>query len=501
MGSINTPAQIPHAGSVSVATRFKIAQSQFEHNDLAGAEKTLWSILSTDSANEDALTLLGMIRVRQQRYGESEALFRRILQIDPNSIVAGKNLIIALTAQDKIDDAIDMSQKLSNALPQDVDLKVELARLYLGRGAYDAALASLPAETLPTTAVSVKVASLLGLGRTSEAVALTSQAKAHAAVAMELARVFLEANLPDEALKCLPVSAPTTKQGAASYYQLKGRALASKGQFLPAISNLRSALALNPQSTDTLLVLAKIYSAKNDHAEAVDLLQRAHTLTSDSLPVLRLLIIEALKSGQRKLALRTAYELQQKSPDNLDDMYLNGATMLEVHEYGPTVQIFEKYVGQRPNEPKAQLGLGIAYLSQQRYADAKQALQRATQMDPSMPEAYYQLGVADGKQGDVQGAIRNFEHVLQLQPTHAKALVDLGTLYLQQGEMEQAKKVLVRGAEVDPTNPDLEYQLSLLFSRAGNSAEARQHMDRFRKLKTAGSSAGKKRESGESVQR
>jgi len=61
--------------------------------------------------------------------------------------------------------------------------------------------------------------------------------------------------------------------------------------------------------------------------------------------------------------------------------------------------------------------------------------------------------------------------------------------------------VLVRGAEVDPTNPDLEYQLSLLFSRAGNSAEARQHMDRFRKLKTAGSSAGKKRESGESVQR
>jgi tetratricopeptide (TPR) repeat protein len=501
--TFNAGAQIPQA-ETEPATQIKIARDQFEHNDLAGAEKTLWSVLSTGPSNEAALTLLGMIRGRQERYSESEALFRRVLQINPKSIVAGKNLITALVAQEKIDDAIDASQKLAKVLPEDVDLKIELARLYFRRGEYDAALSSiagLPSRSLPPTAVPVKAASLLGLGRKSDAVALIPQARAHSAVALELARVFLDANLPDEALKCLPVSAPTTKQAAAAYYELKGKALGSKGQFSPAISNFRSALALNPQSTDTLLGIAKIYTAQNNHSEAVDLLQRAHTLAPDSLPVLRLLIIEALKSGQRKLALRTAYELQQKSPDNLDDMYLNGATMLEVHEYGPTVAIFEKYVGQRPNEPKAQLGLGMAYLSQQRYADAKRALQRATQMDPDMSEAYYQLGMADGKQGNVQEAIQDFERVLQLQPGHAKALVSLGTLYLQQGDMDKAKTALVRGAAADPTNPDVEYQLSLLFSRAGNSAEARQHMDRFRKLKAGSAAAGKEQVSQESVER
>jgi superkiller protein 3 len=178
-------------------------------------------------------------------------------------------------------------------------------------------------------------------------------------------------------------------------------------------------------------------------------------------------------------------------------MYLNGATMLEVHEYGPTVAMFEKYVGQRPNEPKAQLALGMAYLSQQRYADAKAALQRAVQMDPNLSEAYYQLGVAQSKLGNVQEAIQDFEHVLQLEPGHAKALVSLGTLYLQQGEIQKAERALVQGAAADPTDPDVEYQLSLLFGRLGNPVEARQHMDRFRKLKAGGSPVSKQQQSVE----
>jgi len=496
--SFNTAAQIPHAETERSTTQIKIAEGQFARNDLAGAEKTLWSVLSADSANEGALTLLGIVRSRQQRYMESEALFRRVLQINPKSIVANKNLITALIAQEEIDDAIDLSQKLAKVLPQDSDVKVELARLYLRRGEFEAALSTIEAlPSLPATAVPLKAASLLGLGRKSDAVALTFRAKAQPTAALDLAKVFLEANLPDEALKCLPGSAPATKQAATLYYQLKGRALESKGQLLPAISNFRRALALNPQSTDTLLALAKVYTVQNNHSEAVDLLQRAHTLAPDSLPVLRLLIIESLRSGQRKLALRTAYELQQKSPDNLDDMYLNGATMLEVHEYGPTVAMFEKYVGQRPNEPKAQLALGMAYLSQQRYADAKAALQRAVQMDPNLSEAYYQLGVAQSKLGNVQEAIQDFEHVLQLEPGHAKALVSLGTLYLQQGEIQKAERALVQGAAADPTDPDVEYQLSLLFGRLGNPVETRQHMDRFRKLKAGGSPVSKQQQSVE----
>ncbi len=495
--SLNLPAQAQKKPGAHAASLVSVAQGRFKHNDFAGAEKTLWSVLTSDPNHEEALTLLGLIRGWQQRYAEAEALFRRVLQLNPKSIVARRNLASALIAQDKIDDAIEQSRELVKLAPEDSDLKVELARLYLGGGQFQEALSSIeaiPLQRLPATAIPVEAASLLGLGRKSDAVALASRAKASPAVALELATVFLQANLPDEALNCLPASAPVAKPSAATFYHVKGKALQAKGQFVPAISNLRKALALGPKSKDTLLALAAIYAAQRNHTESLSLLQRAHTLAPDALPILRPLVIEVLKAGQRNLAVRAAYELQQKSPDNLDDLYLAGVTMLEVHEYPPTVAIFEKYVAQRPQEPKALLGLGLAYLSQQRYADARGVLERAVQMDPNLSEAYYQLGVVAGKEGKVQQAIQNFEHVLQLQPRHAKALVSLGTLYIQQGELEKAQDVLQRGAAADPRDPDAEYQLSLLFNRAGNPAEARRHMERFRKLKEEKDRAAANRE-------
>jgi tetratricopeptide (TPR) repeat protein len=212
----------PHAETERSTTQIKIA-AVVERNDLAGAEKTLWSVLSADSANEGALTLLGIIRSRQQRYTESEALFRRVLQINPKSIVANKNLLTALIAQEEIEDAIDLSQKLAKVLPQDIDVKVELARLYLRRGEFEAALSTIEAlPSLPATAVPLKAASLLGLGRKSDAVALTLRAKAQPAAALDLARVFLEANLPDALV--FTWVCPGDEAGRYSYYQLKGRA-------------------------------------------------------------------------------------------------------------------------------------------------------------------------------------------------------------------------------------------------------------------------------------
>jgi tetratricopeptide (TPR) repeat protein len=473
-------AQAPTASAIGEA------QAQLKRNDLSGAEKTLWSVLASNPNDEEALTLLGIIRGRQQRYAEAETLFRRVLQLNAKSIPAYRNLVGALVSQDKMEEAVAESQKLVQLAPEDSALKVELARLYLGRGQFEAALSSLsaiPAQRLPASAIPVKAASLLGLGRKSEAVALATEAKKSPALALDLAAVFLEAQLPDEALNCLPATAPPAKPKAAAYYRMKGKALQAKGELLLAVGDLRKSLELEPQSTDGLLSLAQIYAAQNNHAESLNLLQRARAVSPEALSILRPMVVEALKAGQRKLALQLAYELQQKSPENLDDLYLAGATMLEVREYAPTIAIFEKYVAQRPEEPKAQLALGLAYIGQRRYADAKGALERATQLDPNLAEAYYQLGFVAGKQGNVQDAIQNFEHVLKLQPRHAKALVGLGTLYLQEGDLGKAEDVLQRGAAADPRDPDAEYQLSLLFNRAGNAAEARRHMERFRKLK------------------
>src|SRR5215469_6192566 len=68
------------------------ARAQVARGQLDDAEKNLWNVLSANPNEPEALTLLGIIRGRQKRYGEAEALFRHVLGINSKSEVARRNL-------------------------------------------------------------------------------------------------------------------------------------------------------------------------------------------------------------------------------------------------------------------------------------------------------------------------------------------------------------------------------------------------------------------------
>src|SRR5690348_11490519 len=69
-----------------------VAEAEIAAGKLDRAEQTLWAVLSADPNKPDALILLGIIRGRQKRYPEAEALLRRAIQLDTNSAAAHRNL-------------------------------------------------------------------------------------------------------------------------------------------------------------------------------------------------------------------------------------------------------------------------------------------------------------------------------------------------------------------------------------------------------------------------
>src|SRR5579864_5590955 len=120
----------------SSASPLVTARAEISRGQLDAAEKTLWTVLSSDANQPEALTLLGIVRGRQKRYAEAEALFRRALQLSPKSLVAHRNLASALIAQNKPDAAIEEYEEVVKLAPQEYSAAVELARLYLARGQY-----------------------------------------------------------------------------------------------------------------------------------------------------------------------------------------------------------------------------------------------------------------------------------------------------------------------------------------------------------------------------
>jgi tetratricopeptide (TPR) repeat protein len=469
------------------------AQQELTRGDLEAASQTLWSLLSSEPANERALTMLGTVRSRQRRYAEAEALFRRVLQITPNSLAGYRNLAGALLAQDKFDHAIVIYQQAETIAPRDVDVKLEVARLEVTRGKFSEAISTLdkiPPAKLPRTALPVKAAGLIGVGRVSEASGLIPQAKGSPAVAMDMAAVFLSAHLPELAFHALDIAARPTDVAATHarertpvrFYYLRGQAFHAKGDNHSALADWQRALRLDPNFVDTLIAISDLYVAENKDTEALAVLKRARTASHDSALVLRRFIVACMKTHQRDLALRLLPDLLNKAQNAPDDLYLASAVMLEDRQYLQAGELLEQYVGQRPQDAKGLMALGIAYLNQRRTSEARQLLERSLEKDSRLAESEYQLGVLASKEGNGQEAIQHWQSALQKEPEHGKALFSLGNIYLEQGELSKALSALERSAVADPNHAPTEYDLGLVLTKLGRTEEARQHLGRFRKM-------------------
>jgi tetratricopeptide (TPR) repeat protein len=477
----NPPALKPPAKANSATVT---AQAQFKRGDLAAAESSVWFVLSSNPNDEQALTLLGMIRGRQQRYPEAEVLFGRVLQLNPKSVVAHTQLASALAAQNKEDEAISQYQDAINLAPDNPDLRLDLAALYVRKGEFAqgfSTLKTISPDRFPVAGVPLKATILLAVGKKSDALQLLPQVKNSPTAAIDLAEVFLRNDLQDEALQTLTGLA--LKRPPARFYYVKGRVLQAKGQIPAALASLRQASTLDPKSADTLVAIAEIYAAQNKHGDSFATLQRARTLNPESVPVLRRLVVEAMQAGQHGAALAAANELVQKSPENLDDLYLAAAVMLQEKELTAAIPLLEKYVAQRSDDAKGWLGLGMAYVEKRRPEDARKALERSARLNPALTETQYQLGVLAGQEGKTQEGIQHFEQVVHMQPRHAMALAGLGALYIQTRELEKALNALQRAEAIDPNNAQMQYDLGLVLSSLGKPEEARVHMQRFQKLK------------------
>jgi tetratricopeptide (TPR) repeat protein len=475
------------AANRNASSAIASAAAQLQHNDLNAAEKTLWDVLSADPSNQEALTLLGVIRARQQRFAEAEALFRRVLQINPKSIVAARNLAGALLAQHKPEDALKEYKRAIELAPQDINLRMDAVQLELDRGSFADALAILDGikpKSIPPATVPFRAACLLGLNRRSEAEALIPIVRMSPKAAADLAQVFVEGNDSDAALKALAYAKAADKPGIARIHYLRGRALLQKGDFGGAMGAFRQVLVAEPTSTQVMLSIAEVYATENKHAESYGMLEKARAVDPQSPDVLRHLVIEGMRAGHNEKALQAAMDLQRISP-TLDDRYLVATVMLQQKQFVPASHILEDYVAQRPQDAKAFLGLGMAYLNLLRYSDARKALERSLQLDPDLAEAEYELGLLESQQGNRRAAQQHWERAVELKPDHAPALFSLGVLFLESGDLAKAESAFERSLRADPTNMKTEYNLALVLNKLGKSEEAKIHLERYRKMQEA----------------
>src|SRR5579864_708701 len=467
------------------------AKAQLARHELKSAEDSIWQVLASDPNNSEAILLLGDVRAEQGRYSEAETLFQRVVQLDssgtPGHIALGKTYL----AEDKLAPALEQYKAAEQLAPENLDVRVTLARLYAATGDCSLAMTSLqaiPAAHFPAEAIPVKVGCLLAGGHQDDAKRLAGQAKSPA-LALALAEVFVVAKLPQESMKLLDVAAASGKKPPPRFYFVKAKTLDASGDEAGAMENFQRAVKLEPGSEEFALALAELNAREGKHAEAFATLQNISKLFPNSPKVLRPLIVEAAFAGKRAETQDAAERLAQS--DEPRDLYVSASVFLKTGRESDAVGLLERYVAQVPNDVSAWVGLGIAYADLKRPEDAQKAFERALEVDPKFAEAEYQLGVLASGNSDNTAAIRHLERAVELNPNHVLAPAKLGKLYLESGQFEKARDSLLKAEALNPNDRQTEYGLALAYSKLGNREEAKIHMERFQKFGPIGSTENK----------
>lgn len=246
----------PDAGADgAVLQKLNCALQQHRAGRLSEAEAVYREVLEADPDNADALHFLGIIAYQQGRHDRAEELISRALLQNSSNASAYSNLGNALKAQGKLEQAVTRYRQALALEPNYVDALVNLGAAYRAQGELDQAVASY-----------------------QQALALQPDVPvAHS----NLGHALAQQGKLDDANACLR-KAIGLKPDFAEAHAYLGAILRNQGRHDEAMDSLNKALALRPDFPEAYNNLASTLIALGRPQVAEEQFRRALRLRPDS---------------------------------------------------------------------------------------------------------------------------------------------------------------------------------------------------------------------------
>jgi len=163
-------------------------------------------------------------------------------------------------------------------------------------------------------------------------------------------------------------------------------------------------------------------------------------------PLHRTLATNMLEAGRPAVADRVLSPV--KDSTDPETLRLLGQVDQELGRFEQAEARFRQVLEQRPEDPRALLGIGIVRLSREKPKEARRFLENAVRLDPSLGEGWNGLGVAKAGTGDFPGAVAAWRKAVALDPADSDAWFNLARGLHQVGETGKALEALERYLEI-----------------------------------------------------
>ena len=332
------------------------------------------------------------------RLPQAEALYRQILQREPNHSDALQYLGVLAHQVGKLDVAVDLITRAISANPRNPTYYCNLGCVLQQQGKPSHAACALQ-QALSLKRDFPEAHYNLGL-------ALQDQGRLEEAIASY-----------QRALRIKP--------DYSEAYGNLGYALYQRGRVAEAIANYRKALSFRPHYPETHYNLGNALYREGRLDEAI----ASYVLALDCKPDYADALVNlgnALKAlGKLDKAIASYQEAIRIRPE-YTEAYINlSIALLEQGKFDEAIGTCRTVLGIAPDLPQAHYNLANALQGQDNLDEAVAAYQQAIRLKPDYAEAYGNLGRALQEQAKMQEAITAYERALALKADYASAFSNL----------------------------------------------------------------------------
>jgi serine/threonine-protein kinase len=272
-----------------------------------------------------------------------------------------------------------------------------------------------------------------------------------------------------EALRIDPEQAPI-------YYSL-GNMYQLTGRYEEAITALRRAIVLQPDSDESHGLLARVLSAKADHAAAADEAQRAVDIRA-SWNNFFIQGRVAYAAGHLDNALAAFRRTTELNPSFAGGFQMLGATYQMQGDLESAIGNYEHSIRLAPNPP-AYSNLGMAYLRARRYPESIAAFTEALNRDPQNAQRYRNLADAHKAAGQMTEAHDRYARALSLargqltvNPRDVITIALVALCEANLGQRLEAERHAAEAAALGATNAEARFRLTKVYAVLNNRPAA-----------------------------
>jgi tetratricopeptide (TPR) repeat protein len=263
-------------------------------------------------------------------------------------------------------------------------------------------------------------------------------------------------------------------------YQLLAQLYVASNRQEEAIAKLTAFVENNKsaQAAPALMQLGMINEQMKHFDGARDAYEKLLAIAPNFAPALNnLAILYSERFGELDKAYGLAKKANEAAPNDPHIADTLGWILFKRGEYGNALRLLEESAGKLPDQPEIQFHAGMAHYMLGDEAAARLALQKAADASSDFPgkdEARQRLGVLAIDVGTATaGARTELENYLRKQPNDPAALVRLAQLQQRDGAVDEAVKTYEKVVADDSLFVPATRQLALLYGQLStDSAKA-----------------------------